>query len=112
MPDGDCIGMVCDRMLCEDLMSFPLSSKDPGETEFIHGKGLRASPRQNTQRSIPLDEAWPYDREPEGPWGLSVYDQGKAVQRTDPADPGAVADMTAKPFTANNRTGTQWVREK
>lgn len=92
-------------------MSFPLSSKDPGETEFSHGRGLKASPRQNIQTSPAMVPAWPYDKEPDGPWGLSVYDQGKAVQRTDPADPNAEPDMTAKPFTANNRTGTQWVRE-
>lgn len=92
-------------------MSFPLSTSDPGETEYHHGKGLRASGAQNTQRSNALEPAWPYDKEPEGPWGLSPYDQGKAVQRTDPADPGAVADMAAPAFSANNRTGTQWVRE-
>lgn len=93
-------------------MSFPLSTSDPGETEFSHGRGLRASPTQNTQRSDALEPAWPYDKEPEGPWGLSPYDQGKAVQRTDSADPGAVADMTAEAFTVNNTTGTKWVREK
>jgi hypothetical protein len=92
-------------------VSFPLSSSDPGETEFGHGKGLRSSPTQNANRSEAMQPAWPFDRAPEGPWGLSVYDQGKAVQRTDPAEPNAVADMTAKPYTPGNRTGTQWVRE-
>ncbi len=93
-------------------MGFPLSTSDPGETEFGHGRGLRASPTQNAQRSDAMEPAWPFDKEPEGPWALSPYDQGKAVQRTDSADPGAVADMTAAPFTVNNITGTQWVREQ
>ncbi len=78
---------------------------EPGESEYSHGKGLRASAAQRGQYSDPID--------PKGPWELSVYDQGKAVQRTNPADPAAVADPTfeAAPGTPANYNGIEWVRE-
>jgi hypothetical protein len=80
---------------------------EPGETELSHGKGMLASPRQRAQYTDPID--------PEGPWQLSVYERGKAVMRTNPADPAAVADpdYTAKPGSpANYDGGDNWVREK
>lgn len=78
---------------------------EPGETEFSHGKGLRASATQRGQHSDPID--------PKGPWELSVYDQGKAIQRTNPADPTSVADptMAAASGTNANYNGIEWVRE-
>jgi hypothetical protein len=80
---------------------------EPGESEFSHGKGLLASPRQRSQYSDPID--------PEGPWQLSVYERGKAVMRTNPADPTAVADpdYTSPPGSPSNYDPTsQWVREQ
>jgi hypothetical protein len=78
---------------------------EPGESEFSHGKGLRASDRQRSQYVDPID--------PEGPWAPSVYEQGKSIQRTNPADPSAVADpsFAASPGTPSNYNGDQWVRE-
>lgn len=77
---------------------------EPGESEFVHGKGLLASPAQRGQYIDPID--------PEGPWELNVYDQAKAIQRTNPADSNAVADYAAKPGTPANYYGNQeWTRE-
>lgn len=79
---------------------------EPGESEFSHGKGLLASPRQRSQYSDPID--------PEGPWELSVYERGKAAMRTNSADPGAVADpdYTAEAGSPANYDGQPWVREQ
>ncbi len=78
---------------------------EPGESEFSHGKGLRASDAQRGQYVDPID--------PEGPWEASVYERGKAIQRTNPADPTAIADetFTAPGGTAANYNGEPWVRE-
>lgn len=76
---------------------------EPGESEYSHGKGLRPSATQTGVYHDPID--------PEGPWEPSVYDQGKAIQRTNPADPGAVADPAAAPGTPSNWTEQEWVRE-
>lgn len=85
-------------------MTAPLNPNiEPGETEYSHGKGLMASAGQRAQYSDPID--------PAGPWEPSVYEQGKAIQRTNPADPTAVADYGAAPGTASNYTEQEWVRE-
>lgn len=79
---------------------------EPGESEYSHGKGQLASPSQRGQYSDPND--------PEGPWELSVYDRGKAVMRTNPADPAAVAgpDYTSPPGSPSNyKYESEWVRE-
>lgn len=111
MPNGDRVGLLRDWMLREDLMTFPLSGADPGETEFGHGKGLLPSARQIEQRNENSEQVWPYDKAPDGPFGRSVNDIAAAIRRTDPADPNAVADYAAAPNTINNKTQTQWVRE-
>lgn len=87
-------------------MSAPLNPNSPvGESEFSHGYGLQASPRQRGQYSDPID--------PEGPWELSVYERDKAIQRTNPADPGALADVDgiSDTGTPSNWTGTKRVLE-
>lgn len=78
-------------------------NQEPGESEYSHGKGLMASDAQRAQYHDPID--------PEGPWEPSVYEQGKAIQRTNPADPDAIADYGAAPGTASNWTEQEWVRE-
>ena len=92
-------------------MTFPLSGADPGETEYSHGRGMGASARQRAQRVRNLATAYPTG-DADGPFEMTVYEHGKAVQRTDPADPKAVADLFAEPNTVNNRTQTKWTREK
>lgn len=93
-------------------MTFPLPDPDgePGESEFCHGKGLRPSARQRGQRNANFELAYP-TADIEGPWEPDVYERGKAVQRSDPALAGSVADLAAPAFSDNNTTGTQWVRE-
>lgn len=93
-------------------MTFPLSGADPGETEFGHGRGLRASNRQRQQTSENFELVWPYDKEPDGPWAERPQDAQAAIRRTNSADPNALADYGAAPGTANNTTQTQWIREK
>lgn len=87
-------------------MSAPLNHNAPvGESEFSHGSGILASNKQRGQYVDPID--------PEGPWELSVYDRGKAIQRTNPADASAVADVEALPGTPGNYYGNQpWVTQK
>lgn len=93
-------------------MTFPLSlPEEPGESEFSHGKGLMASARQRSQMSDPLNLIKTGMNDPEGPWQPSVYEQDKAVQRTDPANPTSTADYAAPPFSNDNITGNQWERE-
>jgi hypothetical protein len=75
---------------------------EPGESEFSHGKGLMASAAQRGQYTDPID--------PLGPWEPSVYEQGKAIQRTDPAY-NSNAAYDAAPGTVDNTTETNWVRE-
>lgn len=77
-------------------------ASEPGESEFSHGRGLQPPERTGATR---------HNASPEE-WGPTVYEQGKAIQRTDPADPDAVADPTAKPGTPGNQTGQQWIRER
>lgn len=92
-------------------MTFPLSREDPGETEFGHGRGLMASNRQRGQTNPNVELAWPYDKEPLGPWAEKPHQIAAAVRRTDSADPNSVADYAAAPNTPNNTTQTQWVKE-
>lgn len=92
-------------------MTFPLSGADPGETEFTHGRGLMASNTQRSRTSPNFEVAWPYDKAPGGPFAEKPHDINRAIRRTDPCDPNAVADYGAAPNTANNQTQTQWVRE-
>ncbi len=77
------------------------ANTEPGESEYSHGRGLQPPERSGAT----LHGAAPED------WFVDVYDEAKAVQRTDPADPTARADYRAKPRTASNKTETQWVRE-
>lgn len=91
-------------------MTFPLSEADPGETEFSHGRGLTASARQRLTRNEAMNLAYP-TADPDGPFDYTPYERGKAVQRTDPADPGAVANLFADPETIDNTTQTPWSRE-
>lgn len=85
--------------------------QEPGETEFSHGRGLRPSRNQRAQRSPALDEAYP-KADPDGPWQADPYEAMKAVQRTDPADPGATAAYDAPADSIHNSTQTQWTRER
>lgn len=89
---------------------------EPGESEFSHGRGLRAT-RAQREQPIPNVEIGNLGTtrdagqgEEPGPWPLSVYDQGKVVQRTDPAEPAAEAAYDAEPNTIHNKTQTRWVR--
>lgn len=93
-------------------MTFPLNlPAEPGESEFSHGAGLMASARQRSQTSASLDLVKIGMNDPEGPWQPSVYEQDKAVQRTDSANATSTADYKAPPFSNDNVTGTQWERE-
>jgi len=77
--------------------------QEPGESEFSHGKGLMASGPQRGQYVDPIDA--------DGPWQPSVYEQAKAIQRTDSAYAGSTAKYDAAPGTIDNTTETNWVRE-
>lgn len=81
-------------------MTTPAS--EPGETEFSHGRGLMPPERTGATRHGAGQEEW----------GPTVYEQMKAVQRTDSSDPNAVADFDAAPGTRNNQTGQNWRREQ
>lgn len=66
---------------------------EPRESEFSHGRGLQAPRRKGAN------------------WEPSVYEQGKAIQRTDHTDPNAVADPTAPPHSPSNTSAQRWIRE-
>lgn len=78
-------------------------NREPGESEFSHGRGLQPPAREGALRlaNTGVEE-----------WTPTVYEEGKAIQRTDSADPEATADYTAAPNTPANQTEHQWVREQ
>lgn len=92
-------------------MTFPLSGADPGETEFGHGRGIMPSNAQRSRQNPNVELAWPYDKEPQGPWAEKPHLQAAAIRRTDSADPNSTADYAAAPNSVNNTTQTQWVKE-
>lgn len=77
-------------------------AREPGESEFSHGRGLQPPERTGALTHNAGQEEW----------GPTVYEQGRAIMRTDPADPDVEVDYTAKPGTPSNQTGQQWVRER